>query len=95
MDVAQKCVQLVLDLIVTGAQVTVCNHFALGVIGVGGNAQGDREFIGFQRIGDIGHGFRGLAQGNGQHACCLWVQGACMAGFVRAKGPFDFVHHGG
>ena len=94
-DVADKLTQLILDFIIRRAQVRCRDDFALCVIGIGRLAKGDHEFIGLQRVGDIGNGLGCLAQCNGQNTGCLGVERACVARFFRAHSPADFVHNSG
>ena len=94
-DVAHKLTQRSFDILVRGAQIGLGDHFAFGIVGVGGLPQTHGEGIGLQRIGDERHGFGGLAKGHGKHAGGIGIKGASVACFLGIKSPADFIDHRG
>ncbi len=92
-DVADKGLKRLDDPGILGAQVAGCDYLAVGVVGVRCLPEPDGELIGFERVGDVGHGFRGLAQRHRQHAGRLGVEGSGMANFFYSRDFSDLIDH--
>ena len=95
LDIARELAKRGCDIRIAWAGLTCRDHFALGIIGIGGLPEADRENIGLHRIGDIGNGLCRLTKGNGQNTRRLRIKRACMARLIGVQGPFYLIHNSG
>ena len=95
LDVADERAQRIGDVSVFWTQVTAVDHFAFGIVGVGGLAETHGEAVGFQRVSDVGNGLCCFTKCNRQNACRFRIKRASVPCFFRIQRPFHFVHNSG